>query len=136
MLAVTSYSFVITYCLVAVVDVIPGLEVLATDDEIVQGIDAAFVVSIHRVFPSILLVIEGEMLTLLFSQGESYYESQWVDEADWHPFDGMLSASPSGRSDGKFESNEMGTAACGPLGKADDEDEKSPQSRVRVQEAV
>lgn len=41
-LAVTAYSFVVTYCLVALIDCIPGLEVLATDEVIVQGIDAAY----------------------------------------------------------------------------------------------
>jgi Amt family ammonium transporter len=76
--ATTAYAFVVTYVLVALIDCIPGFEVsfggswveallillskvLATDDEIYQGIDAA-------------------------CNGEYLDERQWADEHDRSPF--------------------------------------------------
>ncbi|ORY81220.1 hypothetical protein BCR35DRAFT_321354 [Leucosporidium creatinivorum] len=39
--AVTTYSFVVTYLLVALIDCVPGLEVLATEEDIRTGMDEA-----------------------------------------------------------------------------------------------
>ncbi|KAM0753818.1 putative ammonium transporter [Meredithblackwellia eburnea MCA 4105] len=59
--AVTLYAFGMTYILVAIIDCVPGLEVLATDEDIIAGMDYA-------------------------GNGESYGDEQWKDEAEWHPF--------------------------------------------------
>jgi Amt family ammonium transporter len=64
--AATGYAFVVTYALVAIIDCVPGLEVLATDDDIIAGIDAA-------------------------DMGESFYDEQWAAEREWHPFLGLPS---------------------------------------------
>ncbi|KAI5480408.1 hypothetical protein MNV49_000983 [Pseudohyphozyma bogoriensis] len=53
--SVTSYAFVVTYLLVALIDCIPGLEVLATDEDIEVGIDMS-------------------------GNGESFGEEQWREE--------------------------------------------------------
>ncbi|KAJ5892066.1 uncharacterized protein N7473_008294 [Penicillium subrubescens] len=55
------WSFVGSYALFALIDCIPGFEVLATDSEIVLGMDAS-------------------------QMGESLYEAQWADEEDYYPF--------------------------------------------------
>jgi Amt family ammonium transporter len=39
--ATTTYAFVVTYLLVALIDCVPGLEVLATEEDILMGMDAA-----------------------------------------------------------------------------------------------
>ncbi|KAK5126906.1 hypothetical protein LTR85_008264 [Meristemomyces frigidus] len=56
-----TWSFVGSYALFALVDCIPGLEVLATDKDIIAGMDAS-------------------------QMDESLYEAQWEDECDYHPF--------------------------------------------------
>ncbi|KAJ5390763.1 uncharacterized protein N7496_001831 [Penicillium cataractarum] len=57
------WSFVGSYVLFALIDCIPGFEVLATDSEIVLGMDAS-------------------------QMGESLYEAQWAEEEDYYPFSG------------------------------------------------
>ncbi|GLI74668.1 hypothetical protein PoHVEF18_002914 [Penicillium ochrochloron] len=57
------WSFVGSYALFALIDCVPGFEVLATDSEIVLGMDAS-------------------------QMGESLYEAQWADEEDYYPFSG------------------------------------------------
>lgn len=49
------------YLIIAFLDCIPGLEVLATDDEVVAGMDAS-------------------------QMGESLWDPQWEGEEDYHPF--------------------------------------------------
>ncbi|KAK9898240.1 ammonium transporter [Cystobasidium minutum MCA 4210] len=61
--AATAYAFVITYCLVALIDCVPGLEMLATDESIVAGIDAA-------------------------DMDESFYEAQWASDKGWPKSEG------------------------------------------------
>lgn len=51
---------------------------LATDDSIVEGIDAS-------------------------DMGESFYEPQWVQEGEWHPFLGMSAASSKSAGDEDLE---------------------------------
>ncbi|CBF89368.1 ammonium transporter [Aspergillus nidulans FGSC A4] len=56
-----TWSFVGSYVLYALVDCVPGLEVLATDEDIILGMDAS-------------------------QMGESLHEAQWAGEEDYHPF--------------------------------------------------
>ncbi|KAL5338253.1 Rh-like protein/ammonium transporter [Aspergillus crustosus] len=56
-----TWSFGGSYVLYALVDCVPGLEVLATDEDIIVGMD------------------ESQM-------GESLHEAQWAGEEDYHPF--------------------------------------------------
>ncbi|KAL4777071.1 Rh-like protein/ammonium transporter [Aspergillus nidulans var. acristatus] len=56
-----TWSFVGSYVLYALVDCVPGLEVLATDEDIIVGMDAS-------------------------QMGESLHEAQWAGEEDYHPF--------------------------------------------------
>ncbi|EKG19686.1 Ammonium transporter [Macrophomina phaseolina MS6] len=56
-----TWSFVGSFALYAVIDCIPGLEVLADDESVVAGMDAS-------------------------QMDESLYEAQWAEEIDYHPF--------------------------------------------------
>ncbi|EED17345.1 ammonium transporter, putative [Talaromyces stipitatus ATCC 10500] len=60
-----SWSFIGSYIIYALIDCIPGFEVLATDSEVISGMDAS-------------------------QMDESLYEAQWETEADYHPFTGSL----------------------------------------------
>ncbi|KAK4540523.1 hypothetical protein LTR36_009161 [Oleoguttula mirabilis] len=55
------WSFVGSYVLFALIDCIPGLEVLASDQDVIAGMDAS-------------------------QMDESLHEAQWEVEADYHPF--------------------------------------------------
>ncbi|KAL8291681.1 hypothetical protein RQP46_001939 [Phenoliferia psychrophenolica] len=55
------WAFVGTYLIVAFLDCIPGLQVLATDSDVIAGMDAS-------------------------QMNESLYEAQWAEEEDCHPF--------------------------------------------------
>ncbi|TQB72600.1 hypothetical protein MPDQ_006733 [Monascus purpureus] len=61
------WSFVGSYILYALVDCVPGLEVLAVDQDVIAGMDAS---EMH----------------------ETLYEAQWAGEEDYHPFhqDGVV----------------------------------------------
>ncbi|KAI9373344.1 Rh-like protein/ammonium transporter [Aspergillus egyptiacus] len=56
-----TWSFCGSYALYALIDCVPGLEVLATDADIIAGMDAS-------------------------QMGESLHEPQWAGEEDYHPF--------------------------------------------------
>ncbi|KAF4313399.1 putative ammonium transporter protein [Botryosphaeria dothidea] len=56
-----TWSFVGSFVLYALIDCIPGLEVLADDENVVAGMDAS-------------------------QMDESLYEAQWAEEIDYHPF--------------------------------------------------
>ncbi|KAF1809233.1 putative ammonium transporter [Eremomyces bilateralis CBS 781.70] len=56
-----TWSFVGSYLIFALIDCIPGLEVLAEDEDVIMGMDAS-------------------------QMDESLYEAQWETEADYHPF--------------------------------------------------
>ncbi|KAF2502965.1 putative ammonium transporter [Lophium mytilinum] len=56
-----TWSFVGSYIIIALVDCVPGLEVLAPDEDVVAGMDAS-------------------------QMDESLYEAQWAADADYHPF--------------------------------------------------
>ncbi|KAL2822921.1 Rh-like protein/ammonium transporter [Aspergillus granulosus] len=56
-----TWSFVGSYVLYALIDCVPGLEVLATDEDIITGMDAS-------------------------QMDESLHEAQWAGEEDYHPF--------------------------------------------------
>ncbi|KKK24946.1 hypothetical protein AOCH_002652, partial [Aspergillus ochraceoroseus] len=56
-----TWSFVGSYVLYALVDCVPGLEVLATDEDIIAGMDAS-------------------------QMDESLHQAQWAGEEDYHPF--------------------------------------------------
>ncbi|KAL2868919.1 Rh-like protein/ammonium transporter [Aspergillus lucknowensis] len=56
-----TWSFVGSYALYALVDCVPGLEVLAIDEDVIAGMDAS-------------------------QMDESLHEAQWADEEDYHPF--------------------------------------------------
>ncbi|KAL2817065.1 Rh-like protein/ammonium transporter [Aspergillus cavernicola] len=56
-----TWSFVGSYALYALIDCVPGLEVLATDEDIIAGMDAS-------------------------QMDESLHEAQWAGEEDYHPF--------------------------------------------------
>ncbi|KAJ9364149.1 putative ammonium transporter [Paecilomyces variotii] len=58
-----TWAFVGSYLLFALIDCVPGLEVLAEDKEIISGMDAS-------------------------QMDESLYEAQWATEVDYHPFSG------------------------------------------------
>jgi len=101
--AVTAYAFAVTYALVALVDCIPGLQVLATDDAIIEGMDAA-------------------------EMGESFGDEQWLDEKEWHPFLGNKTisesnsdeeyggpSSPGYVNESKTEGEDQGTASIRPV---------------------
>ncbi|KAL4973113.1 Rh-like protein/ammonium transporter [Aspergillus desertorum] len=60
-----TWSFVGSYVLYALVDCVPGLEVLATDEDIIAGMDAS-------------------------QMDESLHEAQWAAEEDYHPFHGEI----------------------------------------------
>ncbi|KAF4544444.1 Ammonium transporter protein [Lasiodiplodia theobromae] len=55
------WSFVGSFVLYALIDCVPGLEVLADDESVVAGMDAS-------------------------QMDESLYEAQWAEEIDYHPF--------------------------------------------------
>ncbi|KAL1301874.1 hypothetical protein AAFC00_006056 [Neodothiora populina] len=57
-----SWSFCVSYLIIAAIDCIPGLEVLAEDNHIMDGMDAA-------------------------QMDESLYEAQWKGEEDYRPYD-------------------------------------------------
>ncbi|KAL3456052.1 Rh-like protein/ammonium transporter [Aspergillus heterothallicus] len=56
-----TWSFVGSYVIYALIDCVPGLEVLATDEDIIAGMDAS-------------------------QMDESLHEAQWAGEEDYHPF--------------------------------------------------
>ncbi|KAL4907219.1 hypothetical protein BDW74DRAFT_166719 [Aspergillus multicolor] len=56
-----TWSFCGSYLLYAAVDCVPGLEVLATDEDVIAGMDAS-------------------------QMGESLHEAQWAGEENYHPF--------------------------------------------------
>ncbi|KAL4782145.1 Rh-like protein/ammonium transporter [Aspergillus varians] len=56
-----TWSFAGSYVLYALIDCVPGLEVLATDEDIIAGMDAS-------------------------QMDESLHEAQWAGEEDYHPF--------------------------------------------------
>jgi len=56
-----TWAFVGSYVLIALVDCVPGLKVLAVDEDVVKGMDAS-------------------------QMDESLYEAQWVGEENYHPF--------------------------------------------------
>ncbi|OCK77931.1 putative ammonium transporter [Lepidopterella palustris CBS 459.81] len=56
-----TWSFVGSWLLIALVDCVPGFEVLAEDEDVVAGMDAS-------------------------QMDESLYEAQWASETDYHPF--------------------------------------------------
>ncbi|KAL1620241.1 hypothetical protein SLS56_009733 [Neofusicoccum ribis] len=56
-----TWSFVGSFVLYALIDCVPGLEVLADDEDVVAGMDAS-------------------------QMDESLYEAQWAEEIDYHPF--------------------------------------------------
>ncbi|KAI5477743.1 putative ammonium transporter [Pseudohyphozyma bogoriensis] len=56
-----TWAFVGSYIIIALLDCIPGLEVLATDKEVIDGMDAS-------------------------QMDESLYEAQWAGESEYHPF--------------------------------------------------
>ena len=59
------WAFGGSYAIYAMIDCIPGLEVLATDNAITSGMDKA-------------------------EMDESFYEAQWEDEVDYSPFENGL----------------------------------------------
>ncbi|OJJ45806.1 hypothetical protein ASPZODRAFT_68663 [Penicilliopsis zonata CBS 506.65] len=61
-----TWSFCGSYILFALIDCIPGLEVLASDEDIIVGMDAS-------------------------QMDESLYEAQWTGEEEYHPFKGCSS---------------------------------------------
>jgi len=56
-----TWSFIGSYLIAALIDCVPGFEFLATDEEVVMGMDAS-------------------------QMDESLYEAQWSGEEDYHPF--------------------------------------------------
>ncbi|KAM0756480.1 Rh-like protein/ammonium transporter [Meredithblackwellia eburnea MCA 4105] len=56
-----TWAFIGSYLIICLLDCIPGLEVLAKDEDIVSGTDAS-------------------------QMGESLWEPQWAEEVDYHPF--------------------------------------------------
>lgn len=60
-----TWSFVGSYLIFALIDCVPGFEVLANNDDVIAGMDAA-------------------------QMEESLNESQWEDEAEYHPFDKQI----------------------------------------------
>ncbi|UDD58863.1 hypothetical protein AFCA_006286 [Aspergillus flavus] len=58
------WSFGGSYVLYALVDCVPGFEVLGTDEDVIAGMDAS-------------------------QMGESLYAAQWEGEEDYHPFEGV-----------------------------------------------
>jgi len=56
------WSFSISYLIIALIDCVPGLEVLAEDKDVIMGMDAA-------------------------QMDESLYEAQWKGEEDYEPFE-------------------------------------------------
>jgi ammonia channel protein AmtB len=60
-----TWSFVGSYIIFALIDCVPGFEVLAKNDDVIAGMDLA-------------------------QMEESLNESQWQEEADYHPFDKQI----------------------------------------------
>ncbi|PYH95666.1 Rh-like protein/ammonium transporter [Aspergillus ellipticus CBS 707.79] len=58
------WSFGGSYILYALVDCVPGFEVLATDEDVIAGMDKS-------------------------QMNESLHEAQWAGEEDYHPFEGI-----------------------------------------------
>jgi ammonia channel protein AmtB len=56
-----TWAFVGSWCIIALIDCVPGLEVLARDEDVVVGMDKS-------------------------QMDESFYEAQWDGEEDYHPF--------------------------------------------------